>query len=151
MTIKLSDLLPETTSYLESTDPGFADHVYHQIVSLDFSPDGHFVVTGSDDKTVQVWEVATGREIARVTHDEKVAGQWTDDVNAVAFSPDGRWIVSGGADFTTRVWDAATGHEIAHLTHDGAVIAVAFSPDGKSIISGSDAPYCAGCGSSHGP
>jgi len=41
---------------------------------------------GSDgqlDKTARVWEVASGREVARLTHGDRVY--------AVAFSPDGQW------------------------------------------------------------
>ena len=52
-----------------------------------FSPDGRWVVSGSYDKTAGVWDAATGREIARMTHD--------DEVSAVAFSPDSRRVVSG--------------------------------------------------------
>ena len=42
---------------------------------------------GSGDNTVRVWESATGKEVARMTHE--------DPVNAVSFSPNGRFVVSG--------------------------------------------------------
>ena len=85
-----------------------------------------------------MWEAASGREVARLTHD--------GDVSAVAFSPDGRYVVSGGCDKrdgstciegTARVWEADTGREVARMTHDGEVLAVAFSPDGRYVVSGS--------------
>ena len=47
-----------------------------------FSPDGRLVATASDDRTARVWDVARGKERARVTHDGWVWG--------VAFSPDGQ-------------------------------------------------------------
>ena len=48
------------------------------------------------DNTARVWEADTGKEIARMTHD--------DFVNSVAFSPDGKYVVSGSRDKTARVW-----------------------------------------------
>ena len=52
-------------------------------------PDGKYVVSGSSDKTARVWEVTTGKEIARMTHDF--------DVLSVTFSPDGKYVVSGSS------------------------------------------------------
>ena len=37
--------------------------------SVAFSPDGKYVVSGSGDSTARVWEAATGKEVARMTHD----------------------------------------------------------------------------------
>ena len=36
---------------------------------LPLAPDGKYVVSASNDDTVRVWEVITGKEIARMTHD----------------------------------------------------------------------------------
>ena len=71
------------------------------------SPDGRYVVSGSRDGTAWVWEVTSGHEVARLTHD--------DELSAVAFSPDGRYVVSGSIDNTARVWEAASGREVARL------------------------------------
>jgi len=65
------------------------------VSSVTFSQEGKYVVSGSDDNTARVWEAATGREVARMTHDGVV--------NSVDFSPDGRYVVSGSADGTARV------------------------------------------------
>lgn len=40
--------------------------------SVAFSPDGKYVVSGSNDFTARVWEAGTGKEIARITHDDLV-------------------------------------------------------------------------------
>jgi len=105
--------------------------------SVAFSPDGKVVVSGGCDElgnnfsckkgSARVWETATGNEIARVTHDERVS--------SVAFSPGGKFVVSGSGDGTARVWETATGDEIVRMTHDDAVESVAFSPDGDEIVS----------------
>ena len=90
------------------------------------------LASGSYDKTVRVWDAATG--IARHT----LQGH-RDWVRSVAWSPDGASLASGSDDKTVRVWDAATG--IARHTlqgHGNLVRSVAWSPDGASLASGSD-------------
>ena len=69
--------------------------------SVAFSPDGTRIVSGSADKTVRVWDAATGQPIG-----QPLTGH-TDAVSSVAFSPDGDRIASGSDDNTVRLWDAA--------------------------------------------
>ncbi|MGH8908290.1 MAG: hypothetical protein ACRD0K_17725 [Egibacteraceae bacterium] len=102
------------------------------IFDVAFSPDSTKLVSASADKTVRLWDVATGAPIG-----QPLTGH-TDFVYGVAFSPDGRMIASaGGIDKTVRLWDAATGAPIGQpLTgHTHAVWGVAFSPDGRMIAS----------------
>ena len=77
------------------------------VLSVAFSPDGTKIVSGSDDKTVRVWDAATGQPV----HEEPLTGH-TDYVTSVAFSPDGTKIVSGSWDNTVRIWDASTGQPV---------------------------------------
>ena len=98
------------------------------------SPDGTWIVSASMDRTLKIWDAASGAERATLTGH---AG-W---VSGCAVSPDGTWIVSAGAfdDHTLKVWDAASGAERATLTgHAGSVNGCAVSPDGTWIVSASD-------------
>src|SRR6266702_1476063 len=104
------------------------------VYSIAFSPDGHRIVSGSDDRTIRVWDAATG---------EKMAGPFTGHthcVGSVAFSPDGQRIFSGSYDQTIRVWNTTTGETAAgpFTGHTSWVRSVAFSPDGQRIVSGSE-------------
>lgn len=104
--------------------------------SLSFSPDGGQVVSGSNDKTVRIWDPLTGVELRRFE-------AHTNGVNGVAFSPNGGQVVSGNNrsdsyDDTLRLWDARTGAELRRMKRrTSGVTTVAFSPDGGQVVSGS--------------
>ncbi|WP_089935348.1 AAA-like domain-containing protein [Candidatus Entotheonella palauensis] len=96
-----------------------------------FAPNGQTVVSGSEDNTLKLWDVNTGRVLHTFTgHD--------DDVIGVAFSPAGRQVLSGSLDSTLRLWDVKTGQVLHTFTgHEEGVLSVAFSPDGQRVLSGS--------------
>jgi WD40 repeat protein len=97
------------------------------VKSVAFSPDGRQVVSGSYDRTVRLWDAATGTALQTLE-------SHTDAVTSVAFSPDGRQVVSGSYDRTVRLWDAATGTALQTLeSHTSAVKSVAFSQDGNLL------------------
>src|SRR5262245_32817214 len=80
-----------------STLKGHTEIVY----TIAFSPDGRHVLTGSFDKTLRLWEAATGKEI------KSFGGQAGHQQNilAVAFSPDTHYLASGSQDNTVKLWD----------------------------------------------
>ncbi len=101
------------------------------INAVAFSPDGRYVLTGSTDKTLRLWNAQTNQEVRQfIGH--------TDAVEDVAFSPDGHIIASSSDDKTIRLWDVISGQQFHLLSgHKGIVYGVAFSPNGKYIVSGS--------------
>src|SRR5690242_18316199 len=104
--------------------------------SVALSPDSNFIVSGSDDQTIRVWNVTNGqclRILQRYDKDE----QYGNRVYSVAFSADGDVIASGCDGQTVRLWDASTGECLKTLQgHTDRVRSVAFSPDGETIASG---------------
>src|SRR5205085_10053671 len=96
-----------------------------------WSPDGKYVVSGSLDKTVQVWSAATGKT-------RLIYRGHTDGILAVAWSPNGRYIASSSFDNTIQVWDASTGARITtYRGHKLAAQTLSWSPNSHLIVSGS--------------
>ena len=90
------------------------------------------LASGSDDKTVRLWDGATGVPIATLEGHSY-------SVTSLLFSPDGSRLASGSWDNTVRLWDSATGVPIATLEgHSSYVTSLSFSPDGSRLASGSD-------------
>jgi WD40 repeat protein len=102
------------------------------IRSVACSPDGTRIVSGSYDKTLQLWDAVSG------AHLNTLKGH-SSYICSVAFSPDGTRIVSGSDDKTLRLWDAVSGAHLNTLKgHSKLIRSVAFSPDGTYIVSGSN-------------
>ena len=100
------------------------------VTSVAFVPDGRTALSASRDKTVKLWDLASGNSI------RTLAGH-TNSVNSVAIAPDGRIALSGSSDSTLRLWDLASGRTIRTLTgHYSAVYSVTIAPDGRTALSG---------------
>jgi len=65
-----------------------------------FSPDGKVLASRSDDRTIKLWDVQTGRALQTLTGHSHY-------VNSVAFSPDGKVLASRSDDETIKLWDVS--------------------------------------------
>ncbi len=103
----------------------------HTVNSVAISSDGKTIVLGSGDKSVKIWDRASGKRF-------KILEGHTGYVDSVAISKDGKTIVSGSWDNSVKIWDRASGKRLKSLEgHTGYVLSVAISRDGKTIVSGS--------------
>jgi hypothetical protein len=98
------------------------------VTSVCFNPDGRRLASASEDKTVRLWDVATGREAATLRGH-------ADAVYSVCFSPDGGRLASASGDGTVRLWEGRPRQQSLTLkTFTGRVESVEFSPDGQRVI-----------------
>jgi WD40 repeat protein/energy-coupling factor transporter ATP-binding protein EcfA2 len=102
------------------------------VTSLAFSPtDNHILAIGGSDKTVELWDVSTGRLITHPLEAHKFP------VTSVAFSPDGKTIASGDSSGVVNVWSASTYQWMLELKVNGsadAITAIAFTADGNNLF-----------------
>ena len=70
--------------------------------SVAIAPDGRTALSGSEDKTLKLWDLASGKELRTFTGH-------SDEVSSVAIAPDGRTVLSGSYDKTLKLWDFTRG------------------------------------------
>jgi len=99
--------------------------------SCAFSLDNRWIVSGSYDNLLKVWDAKSGK--CHLT----LAGH-TGSVSKCSVSLDGSHVVSGSDDNTPKIWDLQTGTCLVTLTgHSDSVTSSVFSRDGRRVLSGS--------------
>ena len=135
---ELTDLKNNTSRHLTGhlvqgfvlNDPhGFSRKGYDNILSVAISPDGKFILTGSNDLTARLWDM-NGNNL-------RIFRGHASLINSVEFSPDGKTVLTGSGDLTARIWDLDGNCTQILKGHTNEVLSVAFSPDGEKILTGS--------------
>jgi WD40 repeat protein len=103
----------------------FRGHV-DEVSGLAFSPDGRRLASAGRDRTIKIWDAATGQELNSLD-------SHTSWVTGVAFLPDGQRLVSASLDRTVRTWDLATGKELHAFKVRASITHMALSPDGQRL------------------
>jgi WD40 repeat protein len=89
-----------------------------------------YIVSGSDDHTIRVWEFGSGRELHTLIGHKQ-------SVHDVAITPNGKYIASASRDGTIKLWDLSTGQELKTFKRrKGAPGPLTITPDGRWLISG---------------
>ena len=117
------------------------------IRALTFSPNGRFLATGSEDKTVRLWDLSKGHEVS-------FPGRHVDWINALSFSSDSRLLASGSEDGQIKLWDAwnvfthVVNGEVLKISmdreisiigrHENGIRALGFSLDNRLLASGGE-------------
>ncbi|HAA54304.1 MAG TPA: hypothetical protein DCE42_06090, partial [Myxococcales bacterium] len=98
------------------------------ILSMAVSPDGKLMVSGGEDESLQLWEVASGYQLHTLS-------QRAGRPNVIRWSPNGRFICVSCGDNTLKIWELFSANPVRVLEHDHPIFDFVWSKDGETIMS----------------
>ncbi|MEZ4973525.1 MAG: WD40 repeat domain-containing protein [Cyclobacteriaceae bacterium] len=110
----------------------------NSVFCVRYSPDGRFLLTGSRDAHLKVWDVSDQYRLVR----DIVAHMYT--INHLDFSPDGKHFVTCSMDKSIKVWDGADFRllkvidKARHAGHGTSVNKLAWTSFNNQLVSASD-------------
>lgn len=109
-----------------SGPPVLRDHTSY-VSAVGFSPDGRWIASGGWDRTVRLWDAATGEACASLSHPVRL--------RTLTFAPSGEWLATGGEDDdVVRIWDVGTARLRREFHGPGKSIrTLTASPDGRRV------------------
>jgi WD40 repeat protein len=98
------------------------------ITTITFRPDGLQIASGSEDKSVRLWNPAGGAEPILLAGHEAI-------ISEVIYRPDGQQLVSADQQGVVKIWNPANGEQLASIqAHEVAVTGMSFHPEGNRLV-----------------
>ena len=95
--------------------------------AIDFHPNGNYLATASDDLTIRLWCVTSGKLVRVFTNSKQ-------PVKDIKFSPDGQYLAAVGLENKLRIFDLAAGQQLAEMKNvSGGMESIAWSSNSRSL------------------
>lgn len=105
-----------------------------EVYCVEFSPDGRYLATAGNDKTLIIHDTSSFRPIQKFTEHPHA-------IVKIAWSPDSRKVLTAENGPQARVWDVVTGRRLITVEHntnrETKVTAGAWLPNSTSFVTGS--------------
>jgi WD40 repeat protein len=132
------DADPRVSAYLISLPDGRIRHELvgheHFVQAVTFRPDGKCLATFGSDRTIRLWDTASGRQLSALELGKPGQAALDGEQASLDWSPNGRWLATATGEGPIQIWDPQNGQETARIDHIART--VAWSPDGTRIASG---------------